>query len=188
MTDMKGARVKPMKKQERIDLINYGMVNKEICRCYFSYDPAYFYCYPNEVNDKFVMGQEEDDFLLDGYFIRKISQLTKVEIKTDKCGQINRMLGIAEQVVHPGVDISNWRTIFESLARMDTYVIIEDAINTQFAIGVIEKVLKDRIYFKRFDANGVWYEDSLEIRYSQITGVEWGTRYDIQWKMFLERT
>lgn len=176
-----------MKRQEKIDLIQQGIDEKEICRCYFSYEPSYFYCYPNAVNEKLIMGQEEDDFLLDGYFIRKISHLKKVEIKTDKCNVINQMLGITEQIEHPNVDISSWRSIFENLSRMDTYVMIEDAINGQFAIGTIEKVLKDKLYFKRFDAQGVWDLDELEIRYSQITGVEWGTRYDVYWKKYLER-
>jgi len=76
MTDMKGARVKPMKKQERIDLINYGMVNKEICRCYFSYDPAYFYCYPNETEKKTRLVIET---LIDGMVYYYPITLDKVE-------------------------------------------------------------------------------------------------------------
>ena len=176
-----------MKKQEKIDLLRKGIAEKEICRCYFTYEPSFFYCYPNEVNDKFILGQEEDDFLLDGYFIRKLTHLKKTEIRADNCDQINEMLGITDQVVHPGIDISSWRSIFEDLAALDTYVIVEDSIGGLFAIGVIEKVKKDRLIMRRFNALGTWYEDPLEIRYSQITGVEWGTRYDREWKKYLER-
>ena len=175
-----------MKKQEKIDLIKKSIAEKEICRCFFSYDPGYFYCYPNAVNDRFILGQEEDDFLLDGYFIRKISHLKKVEIRMDHCNAINQMIGVTDQVMHPGVDITDWRSIFESLSSKDTFVIIEDNTCEQFAIGVIQKVLKDKIYFKRFNAKGVWDENELEIRYSQITGVEWGTRYDVYWKKYIE--
>ncbi len=176
-----------MRKQQKIDTIQKGIEDKSICRCYFSYESHYFYCYPNAVNEKFIMGQEEDDFLLDGYFIRKLSQLTKVETKSDKCIEINRMIGITDQVAHPGVDISSWRSIFEDLSRVDTFVIIEDATNGQFAIGSIVKVLKDKLYFKHFDAMGEWDPEELEIRYSQISGVEWGTRYDRYWKKYLEQ-
>ena len=139
------------------------------------------------VNDKFFLGQEEDDFLLDGYCIQKISRLKKVEIKDDKCNEINELLGVTDGIRMPEVDINSWKTIFDSLLRLDTYVEIEDAVNGQYAIGVIEKVLKDRIYFKAFDADGVWNEDSLEIRYSQMTSVKWGTRYARCWKRYLER-
>ena len=176
-----------MKKQEKIDLLQKGILETIICRCYFTYDQNYFYYYPHAVNDKFMLGQEEDDFLLDGYCIRKISHLKKVEIKDDKCNEINKMFGITNQIVNPGIDISSWYSIFKSLSQLDIYIQIEDAFNEQFAIGIIEKVLKDRIYFKPFDADGVWDEDGLEIRYSQITSVQWGTRYAQYWKRYLER-
>lgn len=175
-----------MKKQEKIDLIQRGIDETAICRCYFTYDANYFYYYPNAVNDKFILGQEEDDFVLDGYCIRKISQLKKVEIKDDKCNEINKLFGITEQIVNPDIDISSWQSIFESLSQLDLYIQIENSFSEQFAIGIIEKVFKDRIYFKPFDADGVWDEDGLEIRYSQITSVQWGTRYAQYWKRYLE--
>ena len=176
-----------MKKQEKIDLLRKGISERTICRCYFTYDRNYFYYYPNAVNATFFLGQEEDDFLLDGYCIRKLSHLKKIEIKDDKCNEINRLFGIADQIKDPGIDITSWQTIFQSLSKLDTYVQIEDAVNEQFAIGIIEKVLKDRLCFKTFDADGVWDEQSTEIRFSQITSVQWGTRYAQYWKRYLER-
>ena len=176
-----------MKKQEKLELLQKGIDETAACRCFFSYEPSYFYCYPHNVNNQFLLGQEEDDFTIDGYFIRKISHLEKVEMRSNKCDEINRVFGVMDQVKDPQIDISNWRRIFESLAKLDTYVIIEDHIHEQFAIGVIQKVLKDKLYFRRFDANGVWDETDLEIRYSQITSVEWGSRYATYWKRYLER-
>ena len=176
-----------MKKQEKIDLIQKAIQETVICRCYFVYDQNYFYYYPNAVNEKFFLGQEEDDFLLDGYCIRKISQLKKIEVKDDKCQKINMLFGITDQVVDPGIDISSWQSIFESLSKLDTYIQIEDAFGELFAIGIIQKVLKDKLYFKHFDADGIWDEADLEIRYSQITSVCWGTRYAQYWKRYMER-
>ena len=176
-----------MKKQEKINLIQRAIQETVICRCYFVYDQNYFYYYPNAVNEKFFLGQEEDDFLLDGYCIRKISQLKKVEVKDDKCQEINELFGITDQVADPGIDISSWQSIFESLSKLDTYIQIEDAFGEQFAIGIIQKVLKDKLYFKHFDADGIWDEADLEIRYSQITSVSWGTRYAQYWKRYMER-
>lgn len=175
-----------MKKQEKIDLIKKGIDEKLICRCYFTYDENYYY-YPNAVNDKFILGQEEDDFILDGYSIRKISHLKKVQIKDDKCGEINKLLGITEQICDPGIDISSWKSIFEDLSKLDVYLIIENEITGEFAIGKIEKVLKNKLYFQPFDADGVWDEDGLEIPYSKITTVTWNCRYAKYWKMYLER-
>ena len=176
-----------MKKQEKIELIQRGIRDTEICRCYFTYDENYFYYYPNEVNDKFILGQEEDDFLLDGYCIRKMSHLRKVELKDDKCNEINRMIGLTEQVAHPGIDISSWKSIFEWLAKQDTYIEIEDALNDNFAIGVIDKVCGDKLLFRPFGSDGIWDEEGWEIRYSGITSVKWGTRYALRWQEYLEK-
>ena len=177
-----------MKKQEKIDILQRGIDEKQMCRCYFSYDDNYCYYYPNRVNDRFFLGQEEDDFLLDGYCIRKLSQLKMVELREDKCGEINRLLGVTDQIADPGIDISSWQSIFQDLMERDYYIILEDENNGQLEIGRITKVLKDRIYFLSFDADGVWAETDEEfiIRYGQITTVRWENRYVERWRQYLE--
>ena len=176
-----------MKKQEKLDIINKCIVDTELCGCYFTYDENYYYYYLNAVNDKFILGQEEDDFLLNGYSIRRISQLKKVEIKDDKCNAINKLLGVTDQIQMPDVDISSWKTIFDSLKALDRFIIIEDEINGQFAIGVIEETLKNKLRFKEFGADGIWSEENLEILYSTITSVKWGTRYAKAWEWYFEK-
>ena len=167
-------------------MIQKAISETEICRCYFTYDDSYYYYYPNAVNDKFFLGQEEFDFLLDGYSIRKISQLKKVEIKGDLCNVINKYIGLHERIKMPPVDISNWKSIFDGLMAMDCFVIVENEINGEFAIGTIEKTLKNRLLFRSFDADGVWDETAFEIPYSQITTVKWATRYSTVWQTYLQ--
>lgn len=174
-----------MKKQEKLDIIREAIERPQICRCYFTYSDVYFYYYPNAVNDKFLLGQEEEDFLLDGYCIRKISQLKKVEIKDDKCNEINRLIGLTKELAMPDVDITNWQTIFNSLQKLNKFIIIEDDINEQFAIGIIEKTFKNKLYFKSFDADGIWDDAGLEIPYSQITSVKWACRYSDIWQKYM---
>ena len=72
-----------------ISLIFSSIGTTKIMRMYFKYDEDYWYYYPNAVNERFVLGQEENDFELDGYHIRKISDLTKAQIKEDLCERIN---------------------------------------------------------------------------------------------------
>lgn len=175
-----------MKKQDKLDIINTSIRNAEICRCYFTYDPNYFYCYPVNVNDKFVLGQNEDDFLLDGYSVRKISHLRKVEIKDDCCNIINKNNGITNGIVKPDVDISSWKTVFDSLKKLNTVIIVEDEINGQFAIGYINEVKKSSVFFKHFYANGVWSDELFNIQFSSITSVSWNTRYCINWENYLK--
>ena len=87
-----------MKKQDKLDLIQSAIEKPQLCRCYFTYDDNCYYYYPNAVNEMFLLGQEENDFLLDGYCIRKISQLKKWRLKmifatplTNKSACINKL-------------------------------------------------------------------------------------------------
>ena len=94
------------------------------------------------------------------------------------------MFGITKQIIDPNIDITNWNTIFNSLKKLDTYIEIEDEINNEFAIGIIENVFDNKLYFRCFDADGIW--DDLEIKFSSITSVSWNTRYANYWKKYFE--
>ena len=83
------------------------------------------------------------------------------------------------------MDISSWKCIFDSLMELDCFVIIENELSGEFAVGIIEKTFKTKLYFKPFDADGIWDEVGLEIPYSQITTVKWATRYAEVWQKYL---
>ena len=175
-----------MKREEKLDVIQRAISETQICRCYFTYDENYYYYYPNAVSEKFLLGQEENDFILDGYCIRKISQLKKVEIKRDLCNTINRQIGLHQQIKMPDVDITDWKSIFDSLMALDCFVIVENELSGEYTIGIIEKTFRNKLYFKCFDAEGIWDECALEIPYSQITTVKWRTRYAEVWQEYLQ--
>ena len=174
-----------MTKEKKIELLTQSAAQAQIARVYFKYDSNYYYFYSNEVNGKFLLAQEEDDFQLDGYHIRKIAHMTKVEIKDDLCAQINEWNGVTKQIHHPGIDISSWYTIFTALQKQPGFVIIEDDIGEQFAIGKIAKVGYRYLVLEHFDANGIWHDDPLTIPYASITHVAWNTRYTNTWEAYL---
>ena len=64
-------------------------------------------------------------------------------------------------------------------------IFIENELSGEFAIGIIEKTFKNKLYFKSFDADGIWDDAGLEIPYSQITTVKWATRYAEVWQKYL---
>ena len=175
-----------MKKFEKLNVIQKAIDNTQMCRCNFSYEYNSYYYYPNAVTDKFLLAQEEDDFILDGYAIRKLSHLKNIAISNNKCQEINKQNGLTNNVVRPAIDLTTWQSIFTSLQQIDTFVIIEDEINDIFTIGKIKKALKNKLYFEDFNGNGEWNELELEIPYSKITSVKWNTRYDTNWKKYLE--
>ena len=103
-----------MKRSKKISVLRECARNKHICRCFYEYDKSYWYYYINDFNDKFVLGQEENDFELNGYTIRKIDELQKAEIKNDICEEINRLNGVAGQIKAPGIYKSPLLSLFNS--------------------------------------------------------------------------
>lgn len=175
-----------MKKSKKLERLSRAMDEKKICRCYFTYDENYYYYYLNALTNKFLLGQEENDFLLDGYCVRKISQLAKAEIKNDKCDEINELRGIKSQIQMPNVDLTSWETLFQTLKELDTFLVIEDETRGLYTIGLVKKVSRKHLLFQEFNADGEWQEELLDIPYSSITSVSWNTRYAQNWEWYVK--
>lgn len=169
-----------MKKSEMKEIIKKAIYPHLICRTYFKYDFTYRYYFPLKVSEKLFLGAEEDDFLLDGYSIRRFQDLTRVEIKDDKCLEIATKEGLLDELFVPNVDISDWKTVFTSLQTIGKNIIVENesiyADECELVIGRITKVLSDKVRIREFDADGIW-RDEWDIPFSQITSVTFGSRY-----------
>ena len=170
-----------MKKSEMKEIVRAAIEPKGLCRMFFKYDFNYRYYFPFQASDKLFLGAEEDDFIIDGFSIRRFCDLTKVQIKDDKCIEIIRNEGILNNLSAPEVDLTDWHSVFLSLQRIGKNIIVEkeslDEDEREYAIGHIEKVLKNKVLFKHFDADGIWQDEQLEIPFSKITSVTFGSRY-----------
>ena len=170
-----------MKKNEIIELINMAVKSKEMCRIFFKYNYYYSYHFPLITSDKLFLSANEDDFIIDGFTVRRFCDVKKLEIKNDKCVEIIKYEGVLADIKVPEIDITDWYNTFLSLSKLNINIIIEKESlyddECEFAIGKIVKVLKTKVIFKGFDADGVWQEDCYEIPYSQITSVTFASRY-----------
>jgi hypothetical protein len=170
-----------MTKSEIKEIVNRSVNQRKLCRMFFRYEVYYRYYFPLISNDKLFLGTEEDDFILNGYSIRRYVDLTKVQIKEDKYCEILKSEGIIESIKTPDVDISNWETVFTSLQKMNKNIIVEkESLNEdecEFVIGKIDRVFKKFVYVYHFDADGIWQEEPFKIPYTEITTVSFGTRY-----------
>ncbi|PKM95581.1 MAG: hypothetical protein CVU84_01920 [Firmicutes bacterium HGW-Firmicutes-1] len=170
-----------MKKSEIKEIINRSIDQKNLCRIFFRYDLHYWYYFPLISNDKLLFGAKEDDFIIDGYSIRRFVDVTKVQIKEDKCVEILQREGIVDSIKTPNIDISDWETTFLSLKIMNKNIIVEkESLNDdewEFVIGRIDRVYKKFVYVYHFDADGIWQEEPYRIPYTEITSVSFGTRY-----------
>ena len=174
-----------MKKKDIVSLMASSIGMHQLVRVYCRYDENYWYYYPNAVNARLFLGQEEDDFLLDGYHIRRIADVTKAQIKDDLCERINMCNGVADGVVCPGIDITSWRSVFSSPVLRRRFVIIRNDFSGEYVIGLIQKASARNVRVWSFDADGIFDEEPAVIPYSQITHVAWQTRYVDEWQRYL---
>ena len=170
-----------MTKTKIKEIINIGLVQKKLCRIFLRYDVNYRYYFPLICSDKLFLGAEEDDFILNGYCIRRFRDVKKAQIRDDMCDKILELEGITDSLTAPDVDLTNWETVFKSLQKQNNNIIVEkeslDDEGSEFVIGRIEKVYKRFAYVRHFDADGIWQDEPYRIPYTEITSITFASRY-----------
>lgn len=154
---------------------------RTLCRTYMKYDRCYRCYFLLDMSDRLFLGALEDDFLLDGFCIRRLRDVKKAEAKNDACLEIARKERLLESLEAPSVDIRDWRSVFTSLEPLGHNVIVErerpEDEDSLFAIGRIESVSSLCLYLRHFDADGVWEPEPYKIPYHEITSVTFFSRY-----------
>ncbi len=171
-----------MKKAEMIELFRRSVDTKPLIRLYLKYEVYYTYGFPFGASEKLFYILREDDFITNGYTIRRFCDVKKLEIKDDeKYVDILKAEKVLDGISAPYIDLANWNSVFLSLSRLGKNIIIEheslDEDNWEYYIGKIEKVLKTKVLFWHFDADGIWQDELYEIPFSKITSVTFDSRY-----------
>ena len=170
-----------MKKSDIKLLINNSIEHRQLCRVKFNYDDNTWFVFPLATNDNLVLCANEEEFILNGYSIRRFKDIEKVQYEVGKIFSMIKSEGIIEQVITPKVDMTDWQTIFASLKEQNKNIIVENEKAEEdeysFVIGRIIKATKTKVVMKHFDAEGIWEEELYEIPYNKITSVSFDTRY-----------
>lgn len=139
------------------------------------------YVYPIMMSDKLFIGADEQDFMLDGYTIRRFKDIKKVKIKKDFYYEMEKREGITDSISVPNMDLINWQSVFNCLKKANKNIIVEcekcESKNSYFDIGRIEKLNSKFMCFRRFDADGIWENESVKIIYKDVTSVTVDSRY-----------
>ncbi len=118
---------------------------------------------------------------MDGYTVGRIKDIKKIKAKDDMCDKILQMEGITDKIEMPPVDISSWKSVFESLKLTGKNIIVEkeslDEKEWHYVIGRIEKIYNRFAYVRHFDSDGIWQEEPYRIPYSEITSITFSSRY-----------
>ena len=115
-----------MKKHEIVELINMAVKLKEMCRIFFKYDYHYSYYFPLIASEKLFLSANEDDFIIDGFTVRRFCDVKKVEIQNGKCVEIIKCEGALDDIKVPEIDITDWYSVFLSLSEFKINIIIEE--------------------------------------------------------------
>ena len=170
-----------MKKSDIKLLINNSIEQKQLCRLKFDYDDNTWFVFPLATNEKLVLCANEEEFILNGYSIRRFRDIEKAQCEVDKIFSMVKSEGIFEQLVTPKIDMMDWQTIFTSLKEQNKNIIVEnekaEEDDYSFVIGRIIKATKTKVIMQHFDADGIWEEELYEIPYNKITSVSFDTRY-----------
>ncbi len=170
-----------MKKNDIKLRINNSVEKRQLCRVKFDYDDNTWFVFPLLTNDKLFLCANEDEFILNGYSIRRFKDVEKVQYEVDKIFSMVKSEGIIDQVLIPKIDMTDYQTIFTSLKERNKNIIVENekAQENQysFVIGRVIKATKTKVVMKHFDADGIWEEELYEIPYSRITSISFDTRY-----------
>ena len=165
-----------MKKSKIIKRLSECVISHALCGVEFKNCESYFENYfPLKVNENFFLGAIEDDFQLDGFRIWPISKISKAKVRKGKRLDIEISEGIVDQLYTPKVNISGWKQIFRSLKDLNRYVMIET--DDFMYVGSIIRIKKHSVIIKHFDAEGVWQEEPVKIRFDEIQSVTFGSRY-----------
>lgn len=133
-------------------------------------------------SDDFVVLQECEDFRALGFTILPISQIKKVQHKKSDAyyDKIMEWEGIKDEIfLHTTLDLTSWVSIFNIFKILKKPIIIEcegsdiDAFN----IGPVAKVNKKSVELLHFDAKGKIEKSPTEIRFEDISCVQFDERY-----------
>ena len=154
---------------------------ESMCRVKFDYDDNTWFVFPLATNEKLVLCANEEEFILNGYSIRRFRDIKKAQCEVDKIFSMVKSEGIIEQLVTPKIDMMDWQTIFTSLKEQNKNIIVEnekaEEDDYSFVIGRIIKATKTKVIMQHFDSDGIWEEELYEIPYNKITSVSFDTRY-----------
>lgn len=170
-----------MKQKKIKGAVEVCLQEKRVCGILFRYDHYFSYYIPVAMNNTLFLGAKEDDFVLDGYSVRRFQDAVKARCKKVLHDDILKKEGVIEQVQPPNIDLTSWETVFRSLEKENRNIAVErESLHEkecEYIIGRIEKVGKKSIHIRHFDANGIWQNIPYRMSYKEITSVSFGNRY-----------
>jgi len=179
-----------MNTSELNETLDRCIVACRLCRLTLRGRGDAFFCFPLDCSDTLLLCVREDDFLLDGYAVFPLTEVSEARADESLSARILDALRVPRAAAAPAVSLRDWESLFSSLLALRADVIVECGgrhAPYPFSIGRIEAVSDRALTLRHFDADGVWERAPREIDYGAITGVSFGTRYILTLTKYLPR-
>ncbi len=152
-----------------------------VCKVAFSYQQYEEFFFPLSLSEELFIGVTERDFVLDGYSVRRLSDVTSVEQIRGTYLKIHHSEGNISRLSLPPISIKSWKTSFHYVYTSSENVIIEGTAPSSdskyFLIGRVLAVGEQGIRFRSFDGSGTWSEKIITVPYTSISSLTFGSSY-----------
>lgn len=152
-----------------------------VARVRFTYNDYFEMLFPLSVSNDLFVSVIDRDFILDGYTVRRISDVVEAQDIRKTYLSLHMREGNLKKLTKPPIDITTFRSLFSSLIKMKKYVIIEGRISSTgeyyFVAGAPLGVNDSALKFRSFDGAGKWCENTVTIPYLTIESVTFDSSY-----------
>lgn len=170
-----------MTQKEAYDVIRSCISPISICKIGFSYQKYEEFFFPLMLSNDLFLGIIERDFRLDGFTVRKLSEIVSAEPIRGTYLKIHQSEGTLNKLSVPPISIKSWSSVFSAISASGENVIVEgiapDNVSRFFLIGKVIAAGEQGIRFRSFDGSGNWNERTQTVPYNNISSLTFGSSY-----------
>ncbi len=167
--------------KDTLHILDICASNSTVAQVKFSYNDYIEMLFPLLISKELFLSVVDRDFVLDGYTIRRVSDVIAIKEIKQTYLKIHIAEGNIQKLKTPDIDISSFASVFNFLLKSNENVIIEGTVPNKdeifFFVGRILAVSDISIKFRSFDGAGKWSENILTIPYSSINAVTFRSSY-----------
>lgn len=179
-----------MTEKEVISALNECRTRLAVCKTSISkqaYDEFFFIM---SVSSELFLGICERDFKLDGYTVRRVKDVSRVEAIRGTYLKIHEAEGNLSRLGMPPVDISDWKSVLRSVIASGENIIIEGTIpdgeERYFFVGRPLAAGEQGFRFRSFDGGGNWSDKVVTVPYSSLNSLTFGSSYVVTYSKYVK--
>ena len=111
--------------KENLSILQSCISDSAVAQIRFYYSDYYEMLFPLTASNELFISVVDRDFILDGYTVRKISDIESIKEITQTYLTIHARMGNLKKLNPPKINISNFRSLFVDTIKSGEIIIIE---------------------------------------------------------------